>query len=184
MGVRTVAIAEHQLSASALDKARVECDHLMTDLGIEGSWEWALDQECSSPINQLDYYGYATMYLPREFSLDINSRTLAIGHVTQWQVFLTDSDCQEHLRRKFRRFHPIFKCGRMVYVPDTQFCPSLAAELVRGRNALSLSEIEDSLRKECGLPAKSLSSIYQLQSDGCWTGNGYYVDDFADLVEE
>lgn len=78
-----------------------------------------------------------------------------------------------------------YELGRIVgstnaiYVPASSFCLSGAIDVVNESG--TFYQAIDSLQVKCGPPAPPLAAI-QNGTNGNRSGDGYFIDDFADLL--
>ena len=184
MSLGTVAIIEHGHSLEKINNLQALLSELGSQLFVEeitgptDDWKWRLDQRFSSVAEEISAYGNATLSLKGHYSLLVGHRCLAIGHRTLWRDFLTVRQVQTRLRSNFGMIAASLGASRAIYTPDGQFCPARALDLVSSQKCLGIAEIIAYLSSDCSPPARTLESIFRLQDNGCWTGDGYFIENF------
>jgi hypothetical protein len=95
-------------------------------------------------------------------------------------IFLEEQDVQRTLRQVAYEMCRIVGSPHAIYLPGTTFHASVGREIVWEGG--DLDAVIAYLQKECGPPASSITAI-QDETNGHRRGEGYFIDDFADLKE-
>jgi hypothetical protein len=116
---------------------------------------------------------------PAGFRLYVSRHACEVVHPTRWSVFLRQPRVRSALRPVFAELARLLGSPVAIYLPDSSFGPAGADDLVA--EGQSIEQVVDWLRTNWGPPASTIGAIYQEIALGGWTGEGYFVDTFADL---
>ena len=99
----------------------------------------------------------------------------------RWFIFLEEQDVQRTLRQVAYELSRIVGSPHAIYLPDSTFHASVGREIAWEGGDLDAAIVY--LQKECGPPASSITAI-QDETGSHRRGDGYFIDDFADLRAE
>lgn len=122
--------------------------------------------------------GYPIEYFgPADLRLDVHRHCCVFG-IARWYTFLAEQDFQYAMRLTAYELGQIIGSSRAVYVPDSTFLPASGRSVAWEGG--DLDAVSAYLQEQCGPPAPTIATIEE-GYDGHSRGDGYIIDDFADL---
>lgn len=108
-------------------------------------------------LNCLEAHG------PYSIDIDFWPRIAVIRPTPKWGAFVSDPEVELAVRSVCRTIGTCIGASRLLYVPDSAYCPSRALDFVE--QDIPLDAIVDWLRRTCGPPSQDIPSIHQPLSD-------------------
>ena len=176
MGVDTIVLAEHHVDdleevLGLLKTGQDIFTEHMSAFWKPTSWatsnpslDWYWDTEFSE-MNFRELYG------PAGFSLHFGPNSLYKINGPRWNSFIDDPAMQIAVESVCLFIGQVFKSKKLIYVPDSAYPASAAADKLWDFS--SFSALENWLRHTCHEPAEPPSKIHLDSTDS----DGYYVYD-------
>jgi hypothetical protein len=142
-------------------------------------WRWQMSPTFSSAAEELFDEGYVKLEGPSCFGAWVFKRALEVTNCARWWSFLFEQDVRMGLLDGVRSLASILRSSTIVYLPDSSFPPSVAADQLHEGGGVD--EIIGWLEANVGEAASSIDAL-RGANENHWEKFGYVIERFTAAV--
>ncbi|HXU07093.1 MAG TPA: hypothetical protein VN903_39340, partial [Polyangia bacterium] len=148
-------------------------------------WAWRAGIESAAVIQAAwDRHETPDLENAAGFTLYVGRRAISAWHLEKIAGFVDDTaGFQTPLRRLCRAIAREVGGDRAIYMPDSAY-PLSAVGYNAIHDGAAFDEIVRQLQQDFKPPAPTIRAIMTEHDNGDWDVDGYFIDDFADLIND